>query len=90
MGMHNKEHTRTVTRLNGNNIELAPRKRMPEQIVSHQEPYVWLNKTSANDTTSDMWQVRLTNLKVKSVTILLTSFKILNNFNNVNCALPMW
>jgi hypothetical protein len=41
MGMHNKEHTRTVTWLNGNNnIELAPRKWMPEQIVSHQEPYV--------------------------------------------------
>jgi hypothetical protein len=37
MGMHNKEHTRTVRRLNGNNnIELAPRKWMPEQIVSHQ------------------------------------------------------
>jgi hypothetical protein len=68
MVLHNKEHTRTVTRLNGNNnIELAPRKWMPEQIVSHQEPYVWrnhiLNKTSANDTTSDVWQIRLTNLK---------------------------
>jgi hypothetical protein len=38
-----KEHTRTVTRLNGkNNMELAPRKWMPEQIISHQEPYVWL------------------------------------------------
>jgi hypothetical protein len=34
-------------------------------------------------------QVRLTNLKVKSVTILLTSFKFLNNFNNANRALPM-